>query len=737
MKPSIKIKRLFKFTPLVISSIYLMVSALWIYYSDRLVEYYIRNPLLITDVQTYKGWLFILITALFLYYLISSSLLKIRKATDAVIKSEERYRTLLENASEGIIIGDSSWNILEVNHVACEMTGYSKDELVHMNAAGLIDRDDLRETPLRIEDLKQGRTVQSGRIIRKKDGTIVYSDISSRMLDNGNIMAIARDVTEKHRFEQKLQQSEEQYKLLFRENPHPMWVYDLETMKFLAVNNCAISSYGYTNDEFMHMTLKDIRPAEDVEQLINNITSRRDKYQQSGPWQHRKKDGTIIYVEIISSGIFFEGRDARLVLAKDITETRATFLALRESEARYRELFEKTPVPILEEDFSVIKAHIDLLKQTGVTDFVEYLRMYPEEIGASIPKVRILNANMAAVELYEADDKDQLLSGLTQLFGIDALQAQRESILAISEGHYKFEIETERKTLKGRKLHVRVRWIVAEEYKQDFSRVLVAIVDLTEKKRAEEEVMLLNTQLEKRVEDRTEKLAEANRELEAFSYSVSHDLRAPLRAIHGLTSIILTDHYESLDDEVLKMMEMVLSNSTKMNALISDLLNFSRLQRHEFIMTRVDNNRLIREILDQMPQEDKSRNVKMDITRLPDCRGDEAMLRQVWINLISNAFKYTGKTEQPVISISGVQRENDILYIVEDNGAGFNMKYSEKLFGVFQRLHSDSEFEGTGVGLALIKRIIRKHGGEIWATGEVNHGATFYFTIPHETQTDK
>ncbi|WP_020472205.1 response regulator [Zavarzinella formosa] len=355
-----------------------------------------------------------------------------------------------------------------------------------------------------------------------------------------------------------------------------------------------------------------------------------------------------------------------------------------------------------------------------------------EGILQSSPDGRVQIANPAMAGILGYDSPGDLIAGVRDL-GSQVYQngQDREEVKRLVEEHGQVQnIELRMVRKDGGRIWVSLNGRAIRNSQGKTLRYESTIIDITRRKFAEESLRSANEALEQRVRERTAELEAANKELEAFSYSVSHDLRAPLRAIDGYARIVISDFGPSLPDEAQDYLRDVLRGAQQMSRLVDDLLGFSRLSRQPLRKQPVDTLKMVQKCLEELKPVVAERPVEIRIGDLAPCQADPNLLKQVWFNLLSNAFKYTGKRNPAVIEIGCQSDSLGSTYFVKDNGAGFDMRYVHKLFGVFQRLHRAEDYEGTGVGLAIVQRIVQRHLGRVWAEAEPDRGATFFFFLP-------
>jgi len=399
--------------------------------------------------------------------------------------------------------------------------------------------------------------------------------------------------------------------------------------------------------------------------------------------------------------------------------------ALRQSEGRYESLFHDAPVFFWEEDVSAVDRHLAALRAEGVTDIAAYAKENPEAVMGWVLQNEVVNVNEAALREFGTDSVEDHRDSVGETLMPDIFPQIIAAVVAYAEGKLYWQFEGRYRNKKTGVPFVALCRFVFPRPGMTSRRMIMCGIDITERKRSEEEISELNRALSERAHE----LEAINHELEAFSYSVSHDLRAPLRAIEGFSRLLFDRYHDQLDERGQNYLTRVREAGQRMNLLIEDLLKLSRMSRSEMHLESCDLSAMAEETISNLRQISPEREVEVLIAPEVRAKGDPTLLRAVLENLLGNAWKFSAKREHARIEFGVTMESGRVSYFVRDNGAGFDMAYLGKLFNAFQRLHTATEFEGTGIGLATVQRIVRRHGGEVWAKGEIDVGATFGFSL--------
>ena len=641
-------------------------------------------------------------------------------------EADARYRALFETSLDGMVIGTPDNAVLDANPAACSMTGYSREELIGRGVAGLFHPDDLAAKPLR-RDLGQKWSVVERRLARKGGGDLEVEIVAGPMPDR-KVLAIMRDVTERKKVERDLYESEARFRALTGLSADWYWEQD-EHFRFVWQDGESARPEGNRPPRYIGLTRWEAHPDSQTQEQWAAHRAQLEAHRSFRDLEFARPstDGVTRWVSVSGHPIFdktgkFRGYRG---VGRDITERKRNETLLmniaRGVSAEVGGAFFRSLAGHLARELGADFAFIGELEPGGGR--MRTLALLAD--GAMVEQQPYaVEGSMSAMALREQrtvvysrgvrerfpDNAEMRRQGVEAYVGTPLYGADGVALGVLAVGNRK---AIERGQFWASMIEIFGARAAAE----------------IERSRAEQLVWRTNLHLEQMVQERTAQLEQANRELESYSYSISHDLRQPLNAIGGFAELLREEVAGGLSPVARDFVAEIDSNATRMEQMIESLMQLSHAGRSSLNRSAVDARQVVASVLHDLSANGRIQ-ADVRVGELPPVAGDPVLLRQVWVNLIGNALKYSGRSAAPRVEIAGKQLEGMVEYSVRDNGVGFDMQHAERLFGAFQRLPSSDGFTGTGIGLAIVERIVRRHGGSIRAESAPGQGATFRFTLP-------
>jgi PAS domain S-box-containing protein len=676
-----------------------------------------------------------------------------KRAEERLFASNELFRKSFENSALPTCLNDIKGRLLAANRMMCRVFGYEKEELEGKLVSEISHPDDFPISHEAIVKLIRGQaeTVTFEKRYIRKNGEVFYAiETSAVIRDRENepvhLVTQIQDVTEIRRLMNELRASEQFARTIMDNLPIGISVNSYEPpLQFEYMNDKFIEFYRTSRealgggDAFFEVVYEDPVFREKIKKRVLDDMKSGDPARMR--WENipiARQGHETRYISAYNTLV--PDRDLHISIVTDETERVRAMEEIKVNAARLQAIHEfdlailrgfeslfNVGENALDSIFSLLKPDMAGVAILGLNDAVMYVvKSFRGQKTSEKFETDVSESELAL--LSELSDPISVNAGggkppavITQIFKCPGL-CNCWNIPVFTAGRLRGIINIGY-TPPGRLSKEQIETV------QEMATQVALAIEQTRLLQVTEQYA---TGLEQMIRDRTSELEEANKELESFTFSVSHDLRAPLRSMHGFVRILQEDYGHILDDEGRRICTIIAGSAQNMGQLIDDLLTLSRIGRSALAMSPVDMRALAERVFIELTNEQQRAVIAFSVGELPEAYGDLHLIHQVWVNLIDNAIKFTSKRAKPRIRISGETNGNETVYAVEDNGAGFSMAYKDKLFGVFQRLHSQKDFSGTGVGLAIIARIVRRHGGRAWANGEENAGATFYFSLKRE-----
>jgi PAS domain S-box-containing protein len=652
---------------------------------------------------------------------------KLIERNDELIESEKRFRVIFASAAIGIARVELEGRFADINDAFCRIQGYNKEEMRSLTIQQVTHPDDLAADMAMMQTLLNGSqasyTLEKRKI--RKDGVVIWVNHAVSLDHHADgtpyqFISAIHDISDRKRAEEELFAANSRLRALMNALPVGVSFSDDKSCHRITGNPEVLAQFAVTQTD--NLSASAIDPAAPGRQIQFFRGGRRMDNSEL-PLQRAVAEGRTIppmdleilmpdgrrwFAEASGAPIYDECGEviAGVAVTVDVTARRLMEIALRQSEDRRRLTLEAASMGTFE---------VNLMTGEGDWNSVEF-RLLDLQEGDVPPSPETF------FRYVHPEDVQRLQQEWDEAVRVGTMDSEFRIVLA--DGSVRW--------LAGKGSFLYASNPDDADSERLPTRFLGVNYDITKVKDAEDRIRRLNAELEDRVLLRTAQLEAANKELEAFTYSVSHDMRAPVRAIDGFSRILQEEHFANISPEAADCLNEVSRNAKYMGRLIDDLLNFSRLGRQAPRMESLSPGALVQQCIGE---QSVSETAQIRVLHLCPCFGDAFLLKQVWVNILSNAVKYSRRSNPPIIEIGSGSSQGEVIYYIKDNGVGFDMRYADKLFGVFQRLHRQEDYEGTGVGLAIVQRIIHRHGGRVWAESSPGAGATFYFSLPLEGAT--